>query len=161
MKKPSEKALSWFFRFSLLIKAALASVEVAAGVAAYFVSYKALFHLVVYLTQGELAEDPRDFIANTLLREAHTLSLASHYFIATYLLIHGVIKIWLVIGLLQRRLRYYPVALVIFGLFAAYELYLFSASGSWWVFALAVLDLVIILLAWHEWRVMRRNSGGV
>ena len=48
-----------------------------------------------------LLENPRDLIANYLLTSVDHFSLSTRNFTAAYLLSHGVIKLWLIIGLLR------------------------------------------------------------
>ena len=77
-------------------------------------------------------------------------------FAAVYLLGHGVIKLWLIIGLLREKLWYYPTALVVFGLFIVYQLYRYSFTHSIWLLLITIVDLVVIGLTWHEYRYLRR-----
>ena len=78
---------------------------------------------------------------------------------ALYLLSHGVIKLFVIIGLLQQKLWYYPTALVIFGLFIVYQLYRFSFTHSPWLLVLTVLDIIVMWLTWHEYSYLRRTNA--
>ncbi len=86
--------------------------------------------LINALTQEELVEDPNDIFANYLRTSAHSFSISDQHFYAFYLLSHGVIKLFLVIGLLRNRLWAYPASLIVLGLFIAYQLYRFSDTQS-------------------------------
>jgi uncharacterized membrane protein len=107
------------------------------------------------MTREELLEDPRDFIANYLFQSAQHFSVSARNFTAVYLLSHGVIKLWLIIGLLRQRLGYYPVAISIFGLFIVYQLYRFSLTHSLWLLVITAVDVLVIGLTWHEYRYLR------
>jgi len=109
------------------------------------------------LTQGELAGDPRDLVANYLLNTAQHLSVSTRHFTAVYLLSHGVIKLWLIVGLLREKLLYYPTAIGIFGLFIVYQFYRFSFTHSVFLLLITVLDAVVIALTWHEYRYLRHQ----
>ncbi|MHB8885982.1 MAG: DUF2127 domain-containing protein [Methylovirgula sp.] len=68
-------------------------------------------------------------------------------------------KLWLIIGLLRKKLWYYPVAIVVFGLFIAYQLYRYAFSHSVWLLLITVLDVVVIGLTWHEYRFLHGRPG--
>ncbi len=113
--------------------------------------------MVNVLTQEELVEDPRDVVANALLRWAGGLSVQTEHFYALYLLSHGLVKLALVAGLLRNKLWAYPASIVVMLGFIAYQLYRYSYTHSPGLIALTVLDVVVIALVWHEWRVVRRK----
>ena len=76
---------------------------------------------------------------------------------------HGVIKLWLIIGLLRRKLWYYPLAIAVFGLFIVYQLYRYSFTNSVWLLVLSAVDAAVIALTWHEYRYLRSglsSAGG-
>ncbi|MFT0167726.1 DUF2127 domain-containing protein [Paraburkholderia mimosarum] len=152
-----EKKLRLAFEVSLWFKAAFALSEIVAGIATYFVSQQRFLTLVIWVTREEFAEDPHDLVANFLLHSVQHLSVGTQKFAAIYLLAHGVIKLWLIIGLLRERLWYYPVSMAVFGLFIIYQLYRFSFTHSIWLLLVTALDGVILALTWHEYR-YRRNA---
>ena len=157
-KLVDEKRIHLFFEVSLLLKGAFALFEVAGGVLAYVVPQNFLFSIVTTLTQRELAEDPRDLLANYLMHAVQHLSVGTREFAAAYLLSHGAIKLWLIVGLLRERLWYYPTAIVVFGLFIAYQLYRFSFTHSLFLLFLTALDVVVIALTYHEYKYLRRHA---
>lgn len=154
-----ERTLWRLFQVSLWTKAALALIEVLGGVAAYFLSHEFLVHIASVITQGELAEDPHDLVANFLLHATERLSISSQHFAAIYLFGHGAIKLWLVTGLLRKRLWYYPTALVAFGLFIVYQIYRFAFTQSFLLLGVTVVDLFVIVLTWHEFRYLRKRRA--
>src|SRR5215471_541864 len=110
-----ERNVRLVFEISLVLKAILAVFEVIGGIFVYFVSQEFLLSIARAITAGELAEDPRDLIANYLLHSAQNLSISTQHFTAFYLLSHGVPKLFVISGLLRQRLWYYPTALAVFG----------------------------------------------
>ncbi len=146
-----EQYLHRFFELSLVLKAVFAGCEIVAAIGAYLVPLPFLAWLVGIVTQGELAEDPRDLVANYLVHWAQHLQVGTQRFLSLYLLGHGVIKLWLIVGLLRERLWYYPVALIVFGLFIVYQLYRFSFTHSAWLLLITLVDVVVIGLTWHEY----------
>ena len=154
-----EKKLHLVFEVSLWFKAVFAFSEIVAGVAAYFVPRQMVLTLVLWVTRKEFVEDPHDLVANFLLHTVQHLSVGTQEFAAVYLLGHGVIKLWLIVGLLRERLWYYPVSLVVFGAFVVYQLYRYTFTHSIWLLLITALDVVIIALTWHEYRYLRNKRS--
>jgi uncharacterized membrane protein len=155
-----EKNIHFAFEVSLILKGAFAVAEIVTGIGVYFVTQQFVFRVVERITRAELLEDPRDAVANYLFQSAQNFSVSTRNFTALYLLSHGVIKLWLIIGLLRTRLSYYPVAMAVFGLFIVYQLYRFSATHSPWLLLITAVDVVVIGLTWHEYRYLRGSHGG-
>jgi uncharacterized membrane protein len=93
-----------------------------------------------------------------LLVLAQNFSVSSQHFYAFYLLSHGVVKIFLVIGLLKNKLWSYPASLAVMSLFIVYQLYRFFYTRSLGLIVLTVFDLIVMILIWHEYRLLRRYS---
>ena len=153
----NERRLHQVFKISVLLKGADALVEIIAGLLVGLVSASSIRHLVNLLTHGELTEDPHDFIATHLLKMSQSLRGSTQHFYAFYLLGHGAIKVLLVIGLLKNKLWAYPASLVVLGLFIVYQVYLFSQTHGTGLMVLTVFDLFVMLLIWHEYRLVRRH----
>jgi uncharacterized membrane protein len=155
----SEKNIRLAFRVSLFIKGVFALLEIAGGALAYFISQKLLVSFITAITQDELVEDPNDFVANYLLHLAQDFSISTQYFTAFYLLSHGVLKLFLIAGLLRERLWYYPLATIVFALFIVYQLYRFSFTHSVWLLVITILDMLVIWLTWREYKYLRRDRA--
>ncbi|HET8581271.1 MAG TPA: DUF2127 domain-containing protein [Candidatus Paceibacterota bacterium] len=152
-----EKHMHLFFVVSLWAKGLFALSEIIGGIAAFFITKQFLVDIALWITKHEFAEDPHDVIANYFLHSVQNLSIGAQDFAAIYLLGHGVIKLWLIIGLLRERLWYYPTALVVFGLFIVYQLYRYTFTHSIWLLLITVIDLIVIGLTWHEWGYLRKH----
>ena len=109
------------------------------------------------LTQDELIEDPSDVLGTYLLNLAQNFTVSTQHFYAFYLLSHGVVKAFLVVGLLRNKLWAYPASLVALGLFIVYQLYRFSYTHGAGLIVLTVFDLFVIWLIWHVYRLVRRH----
>lgn len=155
--RDNDGAIHLVFQVSLWLKGLFALVEILGGIAAFFVTQQLLVHIANVITQGELTEDPHDLVANYLLHSAQHLSISTQHFTGAYLLSHGVIKLWLIVGLLHEKLWYYPVAIVVFTLFIGYQLYRFTSTHSFWLLFITVIDLVVIALTYHEYGYLRRH----
>jgi uncharacterized membrane protein len=143
------------FEVSLVFKGLFAAAEIAAGIFAWLVPPQFLLGLVEIITRTELTEDPNDFIATRLLHAAQGLSIGGQHFAALYLLSHGILKLWLIIGLWRGKLAYYPVTLVVFGVFIVYQLYRYSHTHSPMLLVLTVVDVLVIWLTLTEYRRLR------
>ena len=154
--KSQERKLYKIFVGSLILKGLNASFECVIGAALFFIKPTAITKLAVILTQGELVEDPNSALANYILKIAHNFSVSSHTFLIYYLLIHGVIKLLLIGGLLMDKKWSYPLAMIILSLFVIYQIFQYTYTPSWWLLALTVFDLFILVLVYHEYRYGRK-----
>ncbi|MEX3985297.1 DUF2127 domain-containing protein [Paraburkholderia sp. EG287A] len=156
-----EEKLLLVFELSLWFKAIFAVSEIVAGVATWFVPHRLFLTLVLWVTKDEFAEDPHDLVANFPLHTVQHLSVDTQKFAAIYLLGHGVIKLWLIVGLLREKLWYFPVSIIVFGLFIGYQVYRFTFTHSVWLLLITALDVVIVALTWHEYRYLRNEREAV
>jgi uncharacterized membrane protein len=152
-----EKTLHLIFEITLIFKGFIAFTEIIGGILVFFISRDIIIKMVTAITQGELTEDPKDFIAHYLVQSAQHLSIGSQHFAALFLTSHGIIKLFLIIGLLREKLWYYPAAILVFGLFIIYQLYRFHFTHSLWLLLITVIDAFVIALTWHEWKYLLRK----
>jgi uncharacterized membrane protein len=152
-----EKRIHQIFVVSVLFKGIHALIEIAGGIALYLTSTATILAWINRFSQGELTEDPHDWIARQALKFGEHFSVAEHNFYAFYLLSHGLIKSVLVIGLLRQKLWAYPASFVVFGAFIAYQLYRYSFTGDIGLILLSIFDAFVIYLAVHEYRLLRRH----
>jgi uncharacterized membrane protein len=123
-----------------------------AGLLCVFIAPSVLNAFVVSLTAPELAGDPDDWIATTVSRAVQQLSPDTTLFTAAYLVIHGLIKLCLVGGILQRRLWAYPAALWFLTGFIVYQCYRYTHTHSVALVLLTGFDVIVALLTWHEYQ---------
>ena|SRR5690242_8587143 len=136
-------------------------LEIIGGLLLLAISPTHLSALVRQLTLHELSEDPHDLVAGYLVSLSGGLTAEGQLFGAVYLLAHGITKLALVAALLRRRLWAYPTAIGIFGLFAAYQLYRYTFTHSWYLIVLTLLDAVVIWLTWLEYARVKMQSDDV
>jgi uncharacterized membrane protein len=139
------------FRVGLYLKGLDGLLEVVGGVLLLLINPDTINRWAARLTQGELSEDPHDFIANHILKSAHGLSGASLAFGAAYLLSHGIIKLILVIEVLRNHLWAYIALITVTSLFVVYQLYRLGTKFSIGLTALTIFDLIIIYLTAKEY----------
>lgn len=152
-----EQRIHQLFEVSILLKGAHALIECIGGIALTLISTNTIAILANRLTQDELIEDPHDLIATHMLAWAQNFSVGTKTFYAVYLLSHGAVKIFLVVGLLRGKLWSYPASLIVLGLFIVYQLYRFSYTHGAGLIVLTVFDIFLIGLIWHEYRLVRRH----
>ncbi len=140
------------FRISLYLKAVDGLLECLGGVLLLIISPEQINHWAARFTQGELSEDPHDYIANHVLDTAHHLTGSSLKFGAAYLLAHGVVKLFLVVQVLRDRLWAYLALIGVTVLFVVYQLYRLTDKFSIGLILLTILDLGIIYLTQKEYR---------
>ena len=150
-----EQRLHRFFEITLLLKALFAVGEIVAAIGVYVVPLNAVSDLVGAITRAELAAHPNDVVAAHLGDWARNLSVGTKHFVALYLLSHGAVKLWVIVGLLRERLWYYPVALIVFTLFVLYQIHRYTLTHSVSLILITVIDLAVIWLTWHEYRYLR------
>ncbi len=146
-----EKNIDQLFKASLVVKAVDGFLETAGGILLLVVSPATLNSIVATLTQHELAEDPRDFLANYITHLASTLSANTLMFASAYLLVDGGLKIFLAVAVIKKKTWAYVPALVFLSVFIVYQLYRFVYSGSLVLLLLALFDVLVALLVWREY----------
>lgn len=144
------------FEISIFFKGLDGVLEIVGGLLLFFVTPETISRIVIALTQHELSEDRNDIIATYLVRLAHDVSTSSQVFAGVYLLTHGVIKVFLVESLLRGRLLAYPTAIVFFAFFIMYQMYRYYLHPSIGMIVLSILDLIVIVLTWLEYRQLKR-----
>jgi uncharacterized membrane protein len=148
----------WLFRITVTVKGLDGVLEFVAGVALLAIKPEFIVRTIAFITQDELAEDPRDFIAHQLHNAVEHFSVGTQHFAAAYLLIHGIVKVVLVLALLKNRLHVYPWAMAVFGALIAYQFYRFTYTHSLMLIVLSSFDIVVVWLIWLEYRSKMRPA---
>lgn len=151
-EKRSERDILWLFDMALILKVINGAFEVIAALLILFVPPAFVLKLAEFATGGELAQDPDDPIASTIRSAAHSFAIHSHYFLALYLALHGIIKVLLVIGIFAKKKIAYPLFMFALAVFAAYEAYRGFKLHELLLQALAIFDLALLVLTSHEYR---------
>jgi uncharacterized membrane protein len=155
-----ERRVRIVFRWSLWLKALLSLMEILGGLALEFVSNATIVGLAQALTTSELLQDPRDRLASFLLDQAHRFSVDKQSFAAFFLLSHGAVKLVLVAGVLAGIGWAYPAFMIALVLLIGYQGYRLIFLGfSLWLAWLTILDIVILYLTWHEYRLRREAEA--
>jgi uncharacterized membrane protein len=152
-----ERTIHRIFDVSVSLKGLHALIEIIGGLALYLTPTETITGWINQLSQGELIEDPHDWIATRAAHFGENFSVAQHHFYAFYLLSHGIVKSIVVVGLLRQKLWAYPASFIVFGAFIAYQLYRYSWTHDVGLIVLSIFDLFVIVLAAHEYRLLRKH----
>jgi uncharacterized membrane protein len=147
-----ERVLDLVFLVGVVFKGVDGLVELIGGAILLFITPGQILGVTQSVFAHELAEDPDDPIANAVLHGVAHLDSSATAFLAAYLLVHGAVKVVVVIALLLGSRRVYPWAIVVLVLFLIYQVYEILTAPSVGVVVLTVFDAVIIWLTWREWR---------
>ncbi len=146
------------FEVGILLKGLDGLLEIAGGILLFFIKPDLVNRVAATLTQHELAEDPRDFLATHVLHSSQDLAAGSFTFAAIYLLSHGVVKIILVWEILHNRLWAYAGLIYLTIGFMIYQVYRFTYSHSIGLVLLTMFDAVIVYLTVVEYRKRRHQA---
>jgi uncharacterized membrane protein len=148
----SRGLLDLVFRWGVIGKGIYGLGEVIVGAFLGLVSPASLQQWATILTQQRLSEDPDDFLSLSLVHFVNGLTSSAVTFAAAYLIVHGLVKIGLLVAVLTKRYRVYPAAIGILIAFIGYQVYELFVAYSTGLLALTIFDAVIVLLTWREYR---------
>jgi len=151
----TEQGIHDAYLLSIWLKGAFALAETALGLMLLYT--RSIVDFILELINNELIEDPNDFIA-THFHNVFNPTPEAQVFGGLYLVSHGVVKLFLVAGLLRNKLWSYPASIAVFVLFILYQLVRFARTHSIWLLVLTVLDVIVIWLIWHEYRRVTRTQ---
>ena len=140
------------FLLGVVLKTIDGLVETAGGVPLLFVTPATLAALVRRFTAGELAADPHDVIANLLVRSTSDLTEPELRFLGVYFVVHGGVKLALVVAIAVGAVRIYPWAMGVLGAFVVFQVVELVLHPGIPLVVLTLLDLIVIALTWREWR---------
>jgi uncharacterized membrane protein len=140
------------FLLGIWLKGIDGVLEVIGGGLLLVTSSATLNRLVLALTQHELIEDPHDWFATMLRQTAAHLSVSTQLVGSLYLLVHGLVKLGIVVGVWRGYRWAYPVAIGFLVLFISYQLYRLSYQPSLGLLLLTLFDIVVVGLTWREYR---------
>ena len=147
-----EKDLLWVFDLALILKAIDGALEVLGALLVLVVPPALVVRVIDFATAGELAQDPHDPVALAIQNAAQAFSVSNHVLITLYLVLHGSIKILLVIGIFAGKRIAYPLFMAALALFGAYEAYRGFVRHETLLQVLAVFDLSLLVLTAYEYR---------
>ena len=145
---------SWLHKaylVAILIKGFDGAVEVVAGAVILITGPERLYEWVIRLTAPELTGHHPAIHA--LQRGAARLADGPHGFVIFYLLVHGLLKLGIVLALLRGGGRWlFPLASLVLSGFVLYMSWHLAIRWSGWLLGFALFDLLTLALVLIEWR---------
>lgn len=147
-----EKDILWFFDLALLLKVVNGGLEILAAFLVLIVPPSLVLKIIQFATSGEIAQDPDDPVATAIRSAAHAFTVHTHYLLALYLVLHGAIKVMLVIGIFAGKRIAYPLFMIALVVFGAYEAYRGFVRQEVLLQVLAIFDFALLMLTAYEYR---------
>lgn len=151
-KTEREKDILWFFDLALILKMVNGALEILGAILILIVPPAFVIRIAEFATSGEIGLDSDDPIATAIRDAATTFTVHTHYLVALYLVLHGAIKVLLVMGIFAGKRIAYPLFMIALALFGAYEAYRGFVRQELLLQALAVFDLSLLVLTSYEYR---------
>jgi uncharacterized membrane protein len=142
-----QQRLHQLFLLSVALKGLHAIIELAGGIALYFFSTDTILR---WLWEASESSD-------SIARFAQSFTKPEHEFYAFYLVSHGIVNGAIVGGLLLRKRWAYHATFIVLTLFIAYQLYRYSYTHDIGLIAISIIDLIVMALAWNEYRLFKRH----
>jgi uncharacterized membrane protein len=160
MKLFSRKAFHVIFEAGAIVKAIDSVFESAAGILLWFLDPQTVNRVIFFLSGDELTERQRDPLWKFFFRDFSGITANIQHFWAFLLVGHGILKLFLVGGLLKGKIWIYPVSGIAFACFALYQTYHLLYDPSAWLTILTLFDIAFIALIAHEYSYQRKKLGG-
>ena len=160
MENLSQSNVRRLFNLGIIIKGIDGTLELIGAVLLLFFDPEKIRRLIFLFTQQELIQDPKDVVANFLIKLGGEFTANIRNFAIVFLLVAGLIKLVLVFELKskRRRLWVYPAAITVFGLFALYQVYEYTLNHSPVLIFLSILDLLIIVFICLNYRYLKHEQ---
>jgi uncharacterized membrane protein len=156
----TERRITRFFKVSVLIKSIQGLLEVIGGILLLLTNIKTITLFITQYTNPELIENSNDIISISLNNIAQHLSSSGKTFVAFYLFSHGLIKLFLIIGLLKKRIKAYYAFIIILGSFIIYQIYRYVTMPSLILLIFTLFDILLVWLAWQESKILKKHLRG-
>jgi len=140
----------------IIIKGLISAGELVLGFLFIFFSYDTLLRVATGLTGDELAEAPHDPLWNLVVHSFNGFTATPQIVWAVILLSHGIIKTFMIVGLMKDWLWIYPWSAAVFAGFAVYQMYQYTFAPSIFLVAITVFDVILIALILHEYKYEKR-----
>jgi len=138
-----EKRIHQIFQVTVALKGLHGIVEIVGGIALALFSTDAILRLLYHWDKHQVV--------------ARHFSTGEHHYYVWFFLSHGALNLALAIGLLLQKLWAYPAAMVILVLFIILQMHRFSHVHDPGLLVFSLLDLIVIALAVHEYRLLRKH----
>ncbi|MBI5457024.1 DUF2127 domain-containing protein [Candidatus Kaiserbacteria bacterium] len=157
-KQKIEYFLHGLFEAGVALRAFNGTWEIISGTLALLVPHEMIVHGFYALSHNELLEDPHDRFVDLVGGFLTSAPEGTRMFIALYILLHGVVNLFLAYELYRNKLWAYPTAAVFMALFMFYQIYRIYEYHSITLALITIIDVVFIALLLHEYRHRREAN---
>jgi len=158
-KIKKEKIWGKLFEVTVFLKGLEGAIEIISGaLLVYTAKTDQLTKILLKITEHELSQDPSDFLANKLVGIVENMHPGVSFGML-YLLFHGIIKTFLAIMLLQRKLWAYPLAIYVFFTLAVLLLIKFLTGLAPLYLVLSIFDWAIGVLTIHDYKRLKARMA--
>jgi uncharacterized membrane protein len=138
---------------TLTVKGFDGAVEILAGLVILLTGPQRIYHWVVRVTAPELYDGSHVAAVHAIRSGAEHLATTGAHFVEFYLIVHGLLKLALVLVLLRGGGRWiFPVGALILAGFISYMGWRLHQQWSNWLFGFALFDVLTLSLVLNEWR---------
>lgn len=157
-QKPSPVHLAYLV--TLAVKGFDGAIEILAGLVILLTGPQRIYRWVVRVTAPEIYDGSHVAAVHAIRRGAQHLATSGAHFVEFYLVVHGLLKLALVIVLLRGGGRWiFPVgALILLG-FITYMIMRLSEQWSDWLLGFALFDVLTLALVLSEWARSTKESA--
>ena len=152
LRSTIQKYWHLLFEFAVIIKGFNGVWETLSGFLVLFLNKTKLNNWFDILLHSELLEDPNDKFIAFLSHALQNFSADIKVFVASYMLVHGLLNIFLAIQLYRDKHWAYLFAIWTMLIFITYQIYRIVIHHSLILTALTIFDVVFVFLAWHEYK---------
>ncbi len=158
MSKAPKTTTEKLFDIAITVKGIDGAAQIIGAIVLAIIPPSVITGLAHSIVTRDLVGDQEGTLAHHLTKAAADFADGStRWFALIYLLVHGLIKIGLVLALLRKIMPMYPVAVAVLGGFVFYELYRAIRTHSIALPIFAAIDIVIIILVLREYRQLRQE----
>ncbi|MGA8145826.1 MAG: DUF2127 domain-containing protein [Candidatus Acidiferrales bacterium] len=151
MKPQRSSLLDKTFHTGIAIKGFDSLLECIGGVLIWFIKPSAMNGIVRFAAMHNLPGKYDEKLVAELLHTTQMLANGGKIFASIYLITHGLSKVLLIIALWLNKLWAYPLTIVVFTVFCAYQMHRYTRTHSIWLVLLTIFDLLLIYLTWREY----------
>ena len=153
MAVPKSSPVHLAYLVTLAVKGFDGAVEILAGLVILLTGPQRIYHWVVRVTAPELYDGSHVAAVHAIRRGAERLATTGAHFVEFYLVVHGLLKLALVLVLVRGGGRWiFPVGALILVAFITYMGFRLSQQWSDWLLGFALFDVLTLALVLNEWR---------
>lgn len=155
----TQKSWHELFEFGVFLKGFNGIWETISGAMFLFLSRGTITNWFFLATRNELIENPNDKVIIFFARVLQNSLSHTKVFAALYLLVHGLLNIFLAVQLYRDKHWAYLVMIWTIIIFIGYQIYRISIHHSIALIFFTIFDIFFVILAWHEYKYRRDKKN--